>query len=121
VRGAAAATARQARPIRRLQTSPPHLPAQHRDLVPEHKDLNLLRHIATGEQHQHREQTAGQQVEERPDHEWRSRQPPGRLTRMDLQVTSRIRDFAPHKHGAAIWYGYGVFSHNLAKIGAVAS
>jgi hypothetical protein len=65
--------------------------------VPEHKDLNLLRHIATGEQHQHREQTAGKQVEERPDHEQRSRQRLGRLTRMDLQVTSRIRVFEPHR------------------------
>src|SRR5215211_7602372 len=51
-------------PVMRLETRP-HLPAQDRQFVSQHKDLQLLRPIATRQQHQQREQPAGDEVPER--------------------------------------------------------
>jgi hypothetical protein len=49
----------------RLETRPPRLPAEDRQLVPEHEDLELLRTIAPGEQYQKRKQTTDDEVERR--------------------------------------------------------
>ena len=46
---------RQHEPVSRLESRPSDLPAQDRQLVPEHEDLELLRSISTGEQHQQRQ------------------------------------------------------------------
>jgi hypothetical protein len=41
----------QQKPVARRELRPPHLPPQHRQLVPQHQDLELLCALAATEQH----------------------------------------------------------------------
>jgi hypothetical protein len=59
----------QQQPVIRRELRPPHLPPQDRQLVPQHQDLELLRALATREQHDQLEQTAGEDVHQRHDQE----------------------------------------------------
>ena len=59
---------RQEQPIRLSQLLPPRLPAQDRELVPQHKDLQLLRPRRTAADDNQFEQTANDQVRKRPQH-----------------------------------------------------
>jgi hypothetical protein len=48
------AECRQHEPVARLESRPTHLSTENRQLVPQHKNFELLRPIAPGEQHQQR-------------------------------------------------------------------
>jgi hypothetical protein len=55
-------------PVGRLVPHPAGVPAQHRVLVPEHKQLSILRPVATEHQDSHAEYTAHQQVDDLQQH-----------------------------------------------------
>src|SRR5439155_23483064 len=63
----------QEQPVRLSQLRPPPVPAQDRELVPQHKDLQLLRSRRPATEQHQLEQTANDQVRERPQH---ARPPP---------------------------------------------
>ena len=48
------------------------LPTQHRDLVPQHQDLRVLRSVTTRQQRQPAEHLDHEQVDEADEHERRS-------------------------------------------------
>jgi len=55
-------------PVGRLVPHPAGVPAQHRVLVPEHKQLSILRPVATEHQDSHAEYPAHQQVDDLQQH-----------------------------------------------------
>jgi hypothetical protein len=58
----------QEQPVRLSQLRPPPLPAQDRELVPQHQDLQLLRPRRPTTEHHQPEQTANDHVRKRPQH-----------------------------------------------------
>jgi hypothetical protein len=53
---------RQHEPVARREPRPPYLPTQDRQFMTQRKDLQLLRPIATREQHQQPEQPAAEHI-----------------------------------------------------------
>jgi len=57
------------RSIDRTEPRSLRLPAQDRQLMPEHQDLELLRALRPAQQHDQLNQTTKRQIDERPDHD----------------------------------------------------
>jgi hypothetical protein len=57
------------RSIDRTEPRSPRLPAQDRQLMPEHQYLQLLRALRPAQQHHQLNQTTKRQIDERPDHD----------------------------------------------------
>jgi hypothetical protein len=51
------------------QPRKPRLPAQNRQLMPEHQDLEFLRTLRSAQQHDQLNQAAESQIDERPDYD----------------------------------------------------
>jgi hypothetical protein len=66
--GQQAAECRQQQPVRRGELGPRDLPAQDRQLVSQHQDLQLLRALTASEQHDQLKQTADHDIHQRPQH-----------------------------------------------------
>ena len=60
--------ARDHRPVRPRQPRPPHLPAQNRQLMPQHQDLGILRRLRPSQQHHPAHQPAHDQIDQPQRH-----------------------------------------------------
>jgi hypothetical protein len=91
-----AAEGRQQQSVALRQLWPPRLPAQDRQLVPQHEDLEFHRAVAAREQQHEREQPAGDDVDEQHEHG----QPPRRdrrRYRAPSEPTPRPRAVPPDR------------------------
>jgi hypothetical protein len=59
---------RQQQPVPAVMSWPGHLPAQHRQLVPQYQELHLLTRLAPAEQDHQFQHPTGEQVHHRQDH-----------------------------------------------------
>ena len=90
---------RQHHPISRLQIGAVHLTPQHRHLVAQHQQLDVLRPTVPGKLGQHSQDLAQQQVHQRSGHSLGSSQLPQRRPRTEPHLKQPNLIYEPHRLG----------------------
>ena len=91
VAGQNSAERRQKQPVARRERRPRSLPAQNREFVPQHDDLQVLRGIPTREQHEQLQQAANDEIHERHQRDLQGQGSP--------TLPSSCRPFRDHSGG----------------------